>query len=236
MARYLKRRQGVVFLRAASSVWFCSCSTRRTCYDSMYCRDAQNQLSLIRQWLRTSRRRNCSDSSSCRFVQRCHRQMDAIKCLKLNANGTQLIVFGSRLQLFKVKCDYVTVYISEAWHTISEENNFLGIILDAGLLKVRWVISRCCYQVRQTRIYKSLTAETSKLLLHAFINSRLDYCNCILYSAGVVHLKKLVLSKWGLMGCHINTKIWPNHINTSRRFALAACRITNPFQEVHASV
>ena len=40
-------------------------------------------------------------------------------------------------------------------------------------------------------ILKSLTAETSKLLVHAFINSRLDYCNSVLHSVGAVHLRKL---------------------------------------------
>ena len=58
--------------------------------------------------------------------------------------------------------------------------------------RVRGVTSRCFYQLRQIRaICKSLIAETSKLLVHAFINSRVDYCNSILYSVGAVHLQKL---------------------------------------------
>ena len=37
-------------------------------------------------------------------------------------------------------------------------------------------------QLRQIHaIRKSLTAETSELLVHAFINRRPDYCNSILY-------------------------------------------------------
>ena len=54
------------------------------------------------------------------------------------------------------------------------------------------VTSRCFYQLRHIgAIRKSLTAETSNLLVHAFINSRLDYCNSILYGDGAVHLWKL---------------------------------------------
>ena len=54
------------------------------------------------------------------------------------------------------------------------------------------VTSHCFYQLRQIRaIHKLLTAETSKLLVHALINSKLDYCNSILYGVGAVHLQKL---------------------------------------------
>ena len=31
----------------------------------------------------------------------------------------------------------------------------------------------------------------SKLLVHAFINSRLDYCGIVLYGVGAVRLRKL---------------------------------------------
>ena len=54
------------------------------------------------------------------------------------------------------------------------------------------VTSRCFYQLRQIRtIRKSLTSETSELIVLAFISSRLDYCNNILYGVGAVHLQKL---------------------------------------------
>ena len=57
---------------------------------------------------------------------------------------------------------------------------------------VRGVTSLCVYRPRQIRaIRKSLTAETSKLLVHIFINSRLDYCNSVLYGVGAMHLQKL---------------------------------------------
>ena len=49
---------------------------------------------------------------------------------------------------------------------------------------VRHVCRSCFYQLRQLRVVRrSLTIEASAQLVHAFINSRLDYCNSLL--AGV---------------------------------------------------
>ena len=47
------------------------------------------------------------------------------------------------------------------------------------------------------RLVKSLTVETVKLLVHAFINSRLDYCNSVLQGVSAVHLQKLQTSQNG---------------------------------------
>ena len=45
--------------------------------------------------------------------------------------------------------------------------------------------------LRYCAIRKSLTVETAKLLVHAFVNSRLDYCNSVLQGVRAVHLQKL---------------------------------------------
>ena len=56
---------------------------------------------------------------------------------------------------------------------------------------IRGVTDRCFYQLRQIcAIRKSLTVETAKLLVHVFVNSRLDYCNIILQGVSAVHLQK----------------------------------------------
>ena len=41
---------------------------------------------------------------------------------------------------------------------------------------------RACFQLRQLRLVRSsLTSQPAKTLVHAFVSSRLDYCNCLLY-------------------------------------------------------
>ena len=72
--------------------------------------------------------------------------------------------------------------------------------------------------------------QCQRLLIAHNTLSTLNYCNSILSP------KTAVSSKWGCTGYRTKTEIRPNHLNTSRRFALAACGIANPFQAVHACV
>ena len=135
----------------------------------------------------------------------------------------------------------MTVYVSVAWtyYFCRKLLTYLGVILYTEISMVqhvRGVTSRCFYQLRQIRaIRKSRTAETSQLLVHAFINSRLLQQHSVRCWSGASP-KTAVHSKCGCTGCRAKTKIRPNHLNTSRRFALAACGITNPFQAMHACV
>ena len=112
---------------------------------------------------------------------------------QLNSDKTQFIVLGSRPQHPKVKCYSIRLLGIDL--PFLQNVTCLGVTLDTELFLVqhaRGVTSRCFYQLRQIRaIRKSLTVETSKLIVHAFVNSRLDYCNSILYGVGAVQLRKL---------------------------------------------
>jgi len=54
-------------------------------------------------------------------------------------------------------------------------------------------LSRSCFwQLRQLQFVRSsLTSDTAKTLVHAFISSRLDYCNSLLYGVSDSMLKKI---------------------------------------------
>ena len=95
---------------------------------------------------------------------------------QLNSDKTQFIVLGSRQQFPKAKCD--SIRLGGIDLPFLQKVTCLGAIVDTELSMVqhvRGVTSRCFYQLRQFRaIPKSLTAETSNLIEHAFINSRLD--------------------------------------------------------------
>ena len=71
----------------------------------------------------------------------------------------------------------------------------LGVILDSQLTMSSPITSLCrsgYYQLRQLRgIIQSLTADATKTLVHAFISSRLDYCNSLLFGVADQQLKRL---------------------------------------------
>ena len=102
--------------------------------------------------------------------------------LKLNSDKTQLIWLGSRQQLLKVNPDSILLGASTVRFQSSVID--LGVVLDSNL-SMRDHVSRLCrtsylYQLRQLRVIRrSLTTRACIQLVHALVNSRLDYCNSL---------------------------------------------------------
>ena len=129
-----------------------------------------------------------SSGTSVSVVVDCIAEMDrwmSSNRLKLNTDKTQFIWLGSRQQLLKVEID--SIQLGSGSVSLKSSVNNLGVIFDSQLSMrehVRHVCRSCFYQLRQLRVVRgSLTFEASVQLVHAFINSRLDYCNSLL--AGV---------------------------------------------------
>ena len=123
--------------------------------------------------------------SSIELVTACINQLDqwmSSNRLKLNSDKTQLIWLGSRQQLLKVNSDSILLGASTVRFQSSVVD--LGVVLDSNL-SMRDHVSRLCrtsyYQLRQLRfIRRSLTTWACTQLVHALVNSRLDYCNSLL--------------------------------------------------------
>ena len=123
-------------------------------------------------------------------------EVDDCNRLKLNADNTQITWIGNSQQLLKISSeDFVLGSSCNYSISSSESVNNLGIILDSNLNFSKHVLNTCklCFfQLRQLRtIRRSLTAEATALLVHAFVNSRLDYCNSSLYGITDCLLNKL---------------------------------------------
>ena len=178
----------------------------------------------IDRWMSSNRLKLNFDKTQ--FVIRGSKpQLSKITCDKIRLAG-RYIHFLQKVTWYIQFLQKVTWYIQflqkVTWYIqFLQKVSCLGVILDTELLMeqyVRGVTSRCVYQLRQIRaIRKSLTAETSKLLVHAFINSRLDYCNSVLYSVGAVHLRNCSQFKMWLHGLsheNENTIQSPQHFET----------------------
>ena len=105
--------------------------------------------------------------------------------LKLNSDKTQFIWLGSRQQLLTVSV--VNVQLGDYRPNVAFQSNVcsLGVHHLDSQMTMRAHVQRICrlsfYQLRQLRSVRPSLSETScSALVHAFITSRLDYCNSLL--------------------------------------------------------
>ena len=113
--------------------------------------------------------------------------------LKLNADKTYFIWLGTRQQLSKVYRDCIV--LDGVNIKSSRKVTLLGVVIDEKLKftnHIKRLSGRCYYHLRQLwTVRRAISKETSKLLVHALIISRLDYCNSVFNNVATVHLHPL---------------------------------------------
>src|ERR1043165_8810752 len=113
--------------------------------------------------------------------------------LCLNADKTQLIWFMNKQQLAKL--DYSSLTEMFPSFTYSSSVRDLGVTLDSSLTFIEHIssLTRSCYfQLRRLRaIRRYVLLSVFATTVHAFICSRLDYCNSLL--AGLPKLRPIAL-------------------------------------------
>lgn len=113
--------------------------------------------------------------------------------IKMNKSKTKLLPIGTRQQLSQLSCRSVIVDNS----VIQFEKNatVLGCTLDSNLsmdAHIKNIVASCSYQFRRIRLVrKCLNRATIVTLMHAFIHSRLDYCNGLLYGVSRKYISML---------------------------------------------
>ena len=109
--------------------------------------------------------------------------MSSAQAKSMQDTVEQLIPIGTWQQPSCLKVDSVS--FSNADIEFSQIATNLGFVFDAHLTMhghVNTIISSCSYQLRRLRMIKRfLNRSTLESLVHAFIHSRLDYCNSLLY-------------------------------------------------------
>jgi len=103
--------------------------------------------------------------------------------LRLNASKSQVLWLGSRHNIDRLTVHEVPVLLSTVGVFCSARD--LCFVIDSWLLIADHVVSVCrsayyhLWQIRPT--LQSLSCDAAKTLVQAFIPSRLDYCNSVLY-------------------------------------------------------
>jgi hypothetical protein len=106
-----------------------------------------------------------------------------INYLKLNDSKTEFVIFGSPCDLVKVSGWTVTVGDAEIFPSKSARN--IGAVMDSNLTMkphMNNTIRSCYAQLYSiSKIRKYLTVDATKIIIHAFISSRMDNLNSLLY-------------------------------------------------------
>ena len=119
--------------------------------------------------------------------------MDAGKRAKIRDGKTEFLLIGSKKQLNKVTIDSVRMVESEIQPATSAKN--LGDVIDSILSMEKHITKTCnaafyhIYNIRQIRKY--LNQESTERMVHAFITSKLDYCNSLMYDLPNSRIQKL---------------------------------------------
>ena len=113
--------------------------------------------------------------------------------LIINDDKTEFLVIGTRQQLSKVNID--SLCVGNATVLPSSEAKNLSCWLDNQLKMVSHINKTCkaafFYLFNIRRIRKFLSSENTQVLVNAFVTSRLDYCNSVLYGLPTTELQKL---------------------------------------------
>jgi hypothetical protein len=103
--------------------------------------------------------------------------------LKLNDEKTEVVVIGSKNMLPKLPT--INVHIGEKSISPSDSARNIGVIMDKYMNMKEHVMSTCkaahFHLFKISRIRQYLTREACEKLIHAFVSSKLDYGNALLY-------------------------------------------------------
>ena len=117
--------------------------------------------------------------------------------LKLNDNKTEFILIGSRQKLDKIKNLHIRIGDSNIAPVRQVRN--LGVIMDDSLTLTSHVsstVKSASFQIRNLgQIRKFLTPQATEQLVHAFITSRLDMGNSLLFNLPKEQIHRLQLKQ-----------------------------------------
>ena len=112
--------------------------------------------------------------------------------LKCNDPKTDMMVLSSKYSPLN---DFIPVKVGEHDITASSKLRNLGVIMDQHLTMsahIQNTVRNAFLKIREISYYRRfLTTSATKTLIHAYVTSRLDYCNGLLYGLPKESINKL---------------------------------------------
>ena len=160
----------------------------------------------------------------------CVRDMDAWMLsnkLKLNKDKSEVLVISSS---FRPRPPLSSVDICDETVSCSPSVRNIGVIFDQSLCMVPHVNAVCQSSFFHLRnigfIRKHLTYDAAKIIIHAFVVSKLDYCNSLLYSLTILSYSEAsTYSKFCRSPCQPVSKILP-YYSSPEGSSLAPCLLS----------
>ena len=144
--------------------------------------------------------------------------------LKLNKDKPEVLVISSS---YRPQPPLSSVDICNETVSCSPSARNIVVIFDQSLCMVPHVNAVCqssFFHLRNIRfIRKYLTSDTAKIIIHAFVVSKLDYCNSLLY--GLCYAKASTCSKFCRSPCQPVSKILP-YYSSPEGSSLAPCLLS----------
>jgi len=116
----------------------------------------------------------------------------SLKKLKLNKDKTELLYLYSK---HNPQQSLPSIRFGQDIIQPSQFARNIGVIFDSTMSMLPHISSICksaSYHLRNiSRIRKFLSTKTTEILVHAFVSSKLDHCNSLLYNVPKCALKKL---------------------------------------------
>ena len=113
--------------------------------------------------------------------------------LKLNDDKTDLIIVSS--PYYKSIGNDISIHIGDIDVTPSKHTRNLGVMFDSFMAMdahINTICKACYLQLQHIRKMKPLLNQDALCtVVHAFISSRLDYCNSLLVEVPEVHIQRL---------------------------------------------
>jgi len=113
--------------------------------------------------------------------------------LRLNDSKTELLMIGSKSHI--KAANPITIHIGDADIMPSQSVRNIGAMFDQCMTMQNHIDQTCrgaWYHIRNiASIKRFLSHEALEKVVHAFVTSKLDNLNCLLYGVPDVHLKKL---------------------------------------------
>ncbi len=113
--------------------------------------------------------------------------------LRLNPSKTQVLWLGPKYGISRLTVREIPVVTASV--QVSDSARVLGVMVDSQLSMADQVSSLCrsaYYQLRQLRpTVRAMTVDAAKTIVQAFISTRLDYCNSLLFGVADNLLQRL---------------------------------------------